>query len=118
MNELKKQLTGEFQARLEQLGETNLATEEYKLATDGITKVADRIIEIEKIEQEQALKAEQAKADKKDKVTRNVIEIGKFVGGSLLTLGCFVAAMNFEKEGTLTTEGGRSALKNLLKFKF
>lgn len=118
MQELKKQLSGEFTARLEQLGEANLMTEEYKYATDGITKIADRIIEIEKIEAEQALKAQQAKDEKRDKIIGKVIDGVKFVGGSAITIGCFVAAMNFEKEGTLTTQGGRNALSKLLKFNF
>lgn len=117
MKELKKQLSGEFDERLEQLGATDLTSEEYKLATDCITKIADRIIEIEKIEGEQSLKEKQTKEEKRDRVVRNVIEVGKVVLGFGLSAWAFVAAMNFEKEGTLTTQGGRSALNNLLKFK-
>lgn len=118
MQELKEQLSGEFRARLEQLGDAKLTSEEYKYATDGMSKIADRIIEIEKIEAEQALKAQQAKDEKRDKVIGRVMDGVKFVGGSLITIGCFVAAMNFEKEGTLTTQGGRNALSKLLKFNF
>jgi len=116
MEDLKKQLSGEFTARLEELGEAKLTSEEYKLATDGMTKVADRIIEIEKIEAEQALKAKQAKDEKRDKIVRSVIEGTKVVGGFGLAAWAFVASMNFEKEGTLTTQGGRSAINQLLKF--
>lgn len=117
MNELKNQLSGEFTARLEQLGEANLMTEEYKYATDGITKIADRIIEIEKIEQEQALKEKQAKVDKRDKIIRNVIDGTKVIGGMVLAAATVVISINFEREGTFTTQAGRSALNSLLKFK-
>jgi hypothetical protein len=118
MQELKQNLNWEFEARLEDLGAIDLTSEEYKRATESVTKIADRIIEIEKIEAEQALKAQQAKDEKRDKVVGRVMDGVKFVGGSLITIGCFVAAMNFEKEGTLTTQGGRNALSKLLKFNF
>lgn len=117
MNELKTQLSGEFTARLEELGAARLTSEEYKYATDGITKIADRIIEIEKIEQEQALKEKQAKVDKRDKFIRNVIDGTKVVGGMVLAAVTVVVSINFEREGTFTTQAGRSALSSLLKFK-
>lgn len=116
MEDLKQQLSSEFKTQLENLGKTDVGSDEYKVATDGVTKVADRIIEIEKIENEQALKAQQVKDDKRDKIIRNVIEGTKVVGGFGLAAWAFVASMNFEKEGTLTTQGGRSAINQLLKF--
>lgn len=118
MQELKQNLSAEFEERLEDLGAMDLASEEYKRATESVTRIADRIIEIEKIENEQALKAQQVKDEKRDKIIGKVIDGVKFVGGSAITIGCFVAAMNFEKEGTLTTQGGRNALSKLLKFNF
>lgn len=117
MNELKKQLSGEFEARLEELGVANLTSEEYKYATDGMTKIADRIIEIDRLEQEKALKEKQTKIEKRDKITRNVIEGVKVVGGMALAAVTVVVSMNFEREGTFTTQAGRSALRDLLKFK-
>ena len=116
MEDLKKQLSSEFTTQLEKLGQMDCTSEEYKLATDGLTKVADRIIEIEKIENEQALKAQQVKDEKRDKLVRSVIEGTKVVTGFGLAAWAFVASMNFEKEGTFTTQGGRSAINQLLKF--
>lgn len=116
MVELKKQLNGEITERFKELGEAELMSEHYKSATDGMTKLADRIIEIEKLEAEQALKEQQAKVEKRDRIVRNVIEGTKVVGGFGLAAWAFVASMNFEKEGTLTTQGGRSAINQLLKF--
>lgn len=118
MHELKQNLSAEFEERLEDLGAIDLTSEEYKRATESVTRIADRIIEIEKIEASQALEAQKAKDEKRDKMIGKVIDGVKFVGGSLITIGCFVAAMNFEKEGTLTTQGGRNALSKLLKFNF
>lgn len=116
MEDLKQQLSDEVISQLEKLKDAKLSSEEYKLATDGVTKVADRIIEIEKFEGEQAMKAQQAKDEKRDKIIRNVIEGTKVVGGFGLAAWAFVKSMKFEETGTLTTQGGRSAINQLLKF--
>lgn len=116
MEDLKQQLSSGFKTQLENLEKTDVESEDYRATIDGVTKMADRIIEIEKIENEQALKAQQVKDDKRDKIIRNVIEGTKVVGGFGLAAWAFVASMNFEKEGTLTTQGGRSAINQLLKF--
>ena len=92
-------------------------SEEYKFATDGITKLADRIIEIDRLEQERALKEKQAKVEKHDKITRNIIEGVKVGGGLIAAALTVIVSMNFEREGTFTTQAGRSALRDLLKFK-
>ena len=126
MKELKKQLEGEFEGRLEQLGAAELGTEEYKSAIDSMTKVADRIIEIEKVEIERDLKVQQAaddwaikeqqiKTEKRDKIWKHVIDGGKVVLTTAVGVWAFVASMNFEKEGTITTQGGRKALDGLFK---
>lgn len=124
---IKHDLIEEFNNQLEEVGKMEVGTEKYKITMDGVTKLADRIIEIEKCEAESDIaeetrvnnelsKAEELRIDKRDKIIRNVIEGVKVVGGFGLTAWAFVAAMNFEKEGVLTTEGGKAALRSLLKF--
>lgn len=125
---IKTALVEEFNDQLEELSKTEVGSEKYKIAVDGVTKLADRIIEIEKNEQdaslkeiartdESELKAEQLADERRDRLIRNVIEGVKVVGGLGVTAWAFVASMNFEKEGRLfSTEGGRSAMRSLLKF--
>lgn len=124
---IKHDLIEEFNNQLEEVSKIEVGTEKYKITMDGVTKLADRIIEIEKCEAESDIagetrvnnelsKAEELRIDKRDKIIRNVIEGVKVVGGFGLTAWAFVAAMNFEKEGVLTTEGGKAALRSLLKF--
>lgn len=124
---IKNDLTAEFNSQLEEVSRMEVGGEKYKIAIDGLTKLADRIIEIEKHEQEaafnssthtndHAIKTAQLADEKHDRRVRNGIEAVKVVGGFGLAAWAFVASMNFEKEGTLTTEGGRSALRQLLKF--
>ena len=116
MEDLKKQLSGEFDARLEELGATELTSDAYRNATDGMTKIADRIIEIEKIEAEQALKEKQAKTDKLDKVCRVGVEVLKTAVMVGVGIWAFKASIKFEEEGTFTTTGGRNIVNQLTKW--
>lgn len=124
---IKTKLVKEFESEMEELSKLGVGSEEYEEAIDGVTKLADRIIEIEKNEQEASfkhyshaneneLKAMQLADENRHQWIRNAIEGVKVVGGFGLTAWAFVTSMNFEKEGTLTTEGGRTALRSLLKF--
>lgn len=124
---IKNALIEEFNSQLEELSNMEVGTDEYKITVDGVTKLADRIIDIDKIESDNAtkwetqnmeseLKAQQMKDEKQDRVIRHVVDILKYGSGLVVTVGAFVASMNFEKVGTLTTEGGRASLRSLLKF--
>lgn len=124
---IKTKLIEEFNDEIERLGKMELGSEEYKATADGVTKLADRIIKIEESEKEaemkdmdnsivNELKLQQMAEDRKDRIIKNCIEGTKVVGGFALAAWAFVASMNFEKEGTLTTEGGRTALRSLLRF--
>lgn len=125
---IKRILIEEFEKELGELGRLEVGTDKYKNTVDGVTKMADRIIEIEKNEQELSIreiarddenefKAAQIADEKRDRLIKNVLTGLNVIGGFGLAAWAFVASMNFEKEGTLTTEGGRSALRQLLRFK-
>lgn len=125
---IKNNLIEEFNSQLEEVSKMEVGSEKYKIAMDGITKLADRITDIEKLESEQSLKYDrqtmddhfkekQMKADKQDKLIGHVIDGVKVCGGLGLTAWAFVASMNFEKNGHLfSTEGGKNALRSILKF--
>lgn len=125
---IKNKLIEEFESEMEELSKLRVGSEEYKEAVDGITKLADRIIEIEKNDQEASfkhyshaneneLKAMQLADENRHQWIRNVIEGFKVGGGFGLAAWAYVTSIHFEKEGTiLTTEGGRTALRSLLKF--
>lgn len=125
---VKRLLTEEFESELKTLEKASVGTDEYKSAIDGVTKLADRIIEIDKIERdyelkketqlnEQSLKAIESENENRDRWIKNGLTAISTIGGLGLTAWAFVASMNFEKTGTLTTEGGKSALRQLLRFK-
>lgn len=126
---IKNELIEEFNDEVKGLRGLQLGSDEYKTTVDGVTRLADRIIEIEKIEKDAKskeieresndyLKMKQMEDDKKDRWIRNSIEFVKVGGGLLAACGAFVLSMKFEEDGKLfSTEGGRSALRQLLKFK-
>lgn len=124
---IKTNLVKEFENEIEELGKLELGSDKYDSTVDGVCKLADRIIEIDKLESENDekdrqrevdvnLKVSQMESENRDRLIRNCIEGTKVIGGFGLAAWAFIASMNFEKEGTLTTEGGRTALRQLLKF--
>lgn len=124
---IKTNLVKEFENEIEGLGKLPLGSEEYDTTVDGVCKLADRIIEFEKLESEKYeknrqreidvnLTVDQRESENRDRLVRNCIEGVKVIGGFGLAAWAFVASMNFEKDGTLTTEGGRTALRQLLRF--
>ncbi len=125
---VRRQLVEEFESQIKELGKLELGTDKHKATVDSVTKLADRIIEIDKIEQEMELKdltqgfeanykERQLIDEKKDRLVKNCLTGVNVVGGLGFAFAAFLLSMNFEKTGTLTTEGGRSALKQLLRFK-
>ena len=79
INEPKRLLREEFRKEVEELSKISVGSEEYKVAVDGVAKIADRIIEIEKLEvdvrdkevnreADTDLKREQMAEEKKDRI--------------------------------------------------
>ena len=126
---IRENLIEEFNDEVKGLRGLQLGSDEYKATVDGVTKLADRIIEIEKIEKDAKskeieresndyLKMKQMEDDKKDRWARNSIEFVKVGGGLLAACVAFVLYIKYEEDGKLySTEGGSSALRQLLKFK-
>ncbi len=125
---VRSNLVEEFESELKELSKMAIGTDTYKTTVDGVTKLADRIIEIEKNEKElaaqidaqereYAIKVQQLKDEKRDRLIKNCITVGTFIGGITVYGLAFIASTNFEREGTFTTEGGKSSVKQLLKLK-
>lgn len=123
----KVALEKEINSQVELLKDMESGTDEYKATVDGVTKLTDRLIEIEKLElQKEAqrrnefselntnrLKCEQLAQEKRDRKITNLINvIGIAVPAALTVWGTF-KTMEFEKEGTVTTIFGREFFKKL-----
>lgn len=123
--EFKNLLTEEIQAEIETLKGMELGSEPYKVAVDGITKLIDRSIDIEKYSAERKEKAEEKELEaywkeresaeeKKDRRIKDGIAIAGIVLPIIVTIWGTKASFKFEEEGTITTIMGRGFINKLL----
>lgn len=115
----------EIQDQFERLRKTEFGTEQYKTGVDGLTKLIDRSIEIDKLSHEfkkerenQKLdiefKEKQMAKDKKSEMIHNVIAIAGIVLPLLVTIWGTNVSLKFEESGTVTTIMGRGFINKLL----
>ena len=124
MNNINESLRDVIQSELEELKDMEVGSDEYKTTVDGVTKLTDRVIELEKLniekqdkaenrKNDQDLKLKQMEEDKKDRLIKNCLS----AAGIILPLGLTVwgtyKTFEFEKEGTVTTMMGRGFINKL-----
>ena len=118
---IKETLYKEIEDELQALNEVEVGTDEYKSSVDGVTKLLDRAIEIEKHEAEmkereaeRIAKNIQVAEEQKDRVVKNYISAGGVVLPLLVTIWGTLKSFKFEKDGTVTTIMGRGFINKLL----
>ena len=118
---IKEALYQEIKDEFQVLSEIKVGTDEYKSSVDGLTKLLDRAIEIEKHEAEmKEREAERIANDiktaeeQKDRVVKNYISAGGVVLPLLVTIWGTLKSFKFEKDGTVTTIMGRGFINKLL----
>lgn len=118
---IKKALYQEIEDELQALNEIEVGTDEYKSSVDGLTKLLDRAIEIEKHEAEmkereaeRIAKNIQVAEEQKDRVVKNYISAGGVVLPLLVTIWGTLKSFKFEQDGTVTTIMGRGFINKLL----
>ena len=118
---IKETLYKEIEDELQALNEIEVGTDEYKSSVDGVTKLLDRAIEIEKHEAEmkereaeRIAKSIQVAEEQKDRVVKNYISAGGVVLPLLVTIWGTLKSFKFEKDGTVTTIMGRGFINKLL----
>ena len=118
-------LHDEIQNEFESLKDFEVGTEEYKATVDGLVKLVDRAIEIDKLnleaeekaknrEKDYGFKLQQMEEERKDRLIRNCISTAGIVIPSLLTIWGTLKTLKFEQEGTVTTIIGRGFINKLL----
>lgn len=129
---IKNILWGEIEKEVKELSKMQVGTDQYKVTVDGIARLSDKIIELEKLEsenaakdfenivrtEEQDLKRDQLKSEKRDRAVKNVITVGTAVLSVAVYALAFIASTNFERDGSFTTEGGKNSIRQLLKLRF
>ena len=118
---IKETLYKEIEDELQTLSEIEVGTDEYKSSVDGVTKLLDRAIEIEKHEAEmkereaeRIAKNIQVAEEQKDRVVKNYIAAGGVVLPLLVTIWGTLKSFKFEQDGTVTTIMGRGFINKLL----
>lgn len=118
-------LYDEIETEFEKLRTTDTGSEQYKVTVDGLTKLMDRAIEMEKVnndcddkakirESEQLMKEQQLLEDKKDRLVKNIISAAGVVLPLIVTIWGTKVSLKFEEEGTFTTIMGRGFINKLL----
>lgn len=122
---VERLLRKEIVEELETLSKIEIGSEEYKSTVDGLTKLIDRVIEMEKLdremdekiksrEDERCLRTQELYENQKNRKFSNYITIGGLVVPAVLTVWGTIKTINFEKEGTITTIMGRGFINKLL----
>ena len=125
MESIRELLDEEIQVEFEKLSKLEVGSESYKATVDGLSKLVDRAVEIDKTEMENAtkieaqniendLKALQIKEDNRDRWVRNGIAIAGIIVPSVLTVWGTLKSFKFEETGTVTTILGRGFINRLL----
>ena len=126
--ELEDLLEEEVRSQLEGLKDIEMGTDEYKSTVDGVVKLADRVIKIKELdydasdkidarETEVAIKKQQMKEEKNDRIIRNGIAIAGIVIPTAVPIWGTIKSIKFEQEGTITTIMGRGFIQKLLPHK-
>lgn len=118
-------LYDEIETEFEKLRTTEPGSEKYKVTVDGLTKLMDRAIEMEKVnndcedkaktrESEELYRQQQLSDEKKDRLIKNIISSAGIVLPIIVTIWGTKVSFEFEKEGTVTTIMGRGFINKLL----
>jgi len=124
-NKLEKLLHEEMEFEFDKLTNMDAGSEQYKVTVDGLTKLMDRAIEIDKlnIEHEKEtetrkfendLKIKEFEEEKKDRLVKNCLTGAGIVLPFAGTVWGVLKSLKFEETGTVTTIMGRGLLQKLL----
>lgn len=125
---IQRLLREEIESEFKELSKIAPGGEDYKIAVDGITKLMDRAIEMEKNEidrqdridardSENKFKTKQMEDEKKDRFVKNLLAGVGTIGGLVVTIWGAKKAWKFEETGTVASPVGRSFINKLISFR-
>lgn len=113
-------LREEFTNELEELGKVEFGSEKYKVGVAGVAQLADRLIEMSKLDTEdekidierQKLDIENQKLeeDKKDRKTKNRISVFGIAAPAAIAIIGGAAMFVYEERGSITSQVGRKII--------
>lgn len=107
-----------------ELKKIQVGTEEYKSTVDGLTKLLDRAIEIDKInseiqnntknrQSETNIELEKIENDRKDRIIKNCLTAASIVCTAGITVWGSLKSWKFEETGVVTSGPGREFMKRI-----
>jgi hypothetical protein len=121
---IETKLHTEIDEEFDKLATMEPGSEKYRTTVEGLTKLMDRAIEIEKIdmdckdkaatrESELALKEQQMRDERKDRIVKNIIGAAGVILPLAVTIWGTAVSLKFEETGTVTTQAGRNFVQRL-----
>ena len=118
---LSEEITSEF----DELRKIELGSDSYRHAVDGLTKLLDRAIEMDRMELEvqekeisrdveERLRERQLQDEKKDRLVKNVLTLLGIAVPTVVTIWGTNKSLKFEETGSVTTIMGRGFINKLL----
>lgn len=118
-------LRDEIEKELSELGKIQLGTEQYETTVNGVTKLLDRVIEMDKIDSDRRMKIDERELDhqlklqqmaeeEKDRKRKNFLTAAGIVVPTGVTIWGVLKSLKFEETGTVTTIVGRGLISKLL----
>lgn len=115
----------EIEDQFEHLNKVEFGSEQYKAGVDGLTKLIDRSMEINKIEYEaeeerknreidNEFKQKQMDEEKKSRWVQHAISVASIILPIAAAVWGTKASFKFEETGTITTVMGRGWINKLL----
>ena len=122
---IQRLLREEIESEFKELSKITPGGDEYRVAVDGITKLMDRAIELEKNEidrqdridardSENEFKTKQMEDEKKDRFVKNLLTGVGTIGGLVVTIWGDKKALKFEETGTVASPVGGAFINKLL----
>lgn len=125
---MKTKLHIEIEEGFDKINKMEIGTEPHKVAVDEISKLMDRAIELEKVENdakdkeetrknENTLRLKQMEDEKKDRLVKNCLTGASILSGIGVTVWGALKSWKFEETGTVTSTAGRKFIGNLFSKK-
>lgn len=121
---LKALLGDAIENGFNKLDDMEVGSDAYRTTVEQLTKMTDRVIEIEKVQNdvsnqdksreiEEKTRLQQIKQDQIDRYIKHGLTAVSIVGGLVLTVWGAKASWRFEETGTITSTAGRKFINNL-----
>lgn len=136
MEEIKSLLRQEIKDEISDLGNIEQGTEEYETSVNGIARLTDKLVDLERLDQEQRkmefektkfekekiekekdqiLKRQEIESNNKNQLRNSIVNIGIFTVSAGITLWTVLMTWGYEESGTIGSTAGKKAISNALE---